>query len=416
MRRINESKPGWNTLIAFSLIPLSGFAMDIFIPSLPDMSKHLRATPEAIQLTLSIFMISGGISQLVVGSLVDSYGRYLPNLFSLLVFSLTSFAIAYSTDLQFIYWMRGIQGLVVAIIAVSRRAFFIDLFKGEQLKKYTSMFSVIWAIAPIVAPFLGGFFQTKWGWTSNFMFLGYFGFSFFLIELFTGGESLKTPQMFQFRPIFRSYIDMLKTPDFTKGIVIIGLIYAMVLVYGMCSPFLIVNRLHLSPSVTGYCSLFSGVCVFIGGTTSRLLIQKPFFKKLLIANILQLISVAILMPLTLFHQNIITLLVYIFCLHSLGGFIYNNFFSYCLMRFPQYAGKASGLIGGGFGIVTSIISSLLISVLTVSNQTLLGVVYCILSMLVFILLVSTKWRDGSINTMTQTSKIEVAMKNEATGH
>src|SRR5690349_18347050 len=147
MRRINEAQAGRNTLIALSLIPLSGFAMDVFIPSLPDMAAHLHATPAAIQLTLSIFMISYGISQFIVGALIDSYGRYLPNLFSMLLFSIASFAIAYSENLQLIYWMRALQGFSVAVIVVSKRAYFVDMFMGERLKKYTSLFSVIWAIA-----------------------------------------------------------------------------------------------------------------------------------------------------------------------------------------------------------------------------------------------------------------------------
>lgn len=392
MRRINESKAGWNTFIALSLIPLSGFAIDVYIPSLPDMTSHLHASPEAIQLTLSIFMISYGISQLLVGSLVDSYGRYLPALISLLVFSASSFAIAYSVDLHMIYWMRAIQGFTVAIIMVSKRAYFVDIFSGERLKKYTSLFSVIWAIAPIVAPFLGGFFQTHWGWAANFKFLGYFGLFFFAIELLTGGESMKLAQPFQLRPIISSFGTMLKTRDFTIGMLILGLTYAMVLVYGMASPFLIESRLHYSATVTGYCSLFSGISVFIGANVSRMMIQQPFFKKLIIASSLQLASVVVLIPITLYYQNLFTLFLYVFMIHSLAGFIFNNLLSYCLIRFPQYAGKASGLVGGGFAIVTSVFSSVLVSTIVITTQAALGVAYGILGVIVFFLLLKTKWR------------------------
>src|SRR6478735_4782057 len=107
MRRIKETRSGWNTFFALSLIPLSGFAMDVYIPSLPDMATQLHASPSAIQLTLSIFIVSYGISQFLVGALVDRYGRYLPNLASMLVFSVASFVIAYSHNLQTIYAMRA---------------------------------------------------------------------------------------------------------------------------------------------------------------------------------------------------------------------------------------------------------------------------------------------------------------------
>jgi MFS family permease len=394
MKRLKESRIGVNTIVALGLIPLSGFAMDIFIPSLPDMAVKLQATPAAIQLTLSLFIISYGISQLIVGGLIDTYGRYWPNLISMLVFSAASFVIAYSSSLQAIYTMRILQGFTIAVIAVSKRAFFLDMFTGELLKKYTSMFSVIWAIAPIVAPFLGGFFQTGWGWSSNFIFLGCFGLFFFVIELFIGGESLKAVQPFSPRTILTSYGNMLKTPDFTSGMIILGLTYAMVLLYGMSSPFLIENRLHLAPTVTGYCSLFSGVSVMIGGSLSRMLIDKPFMRKLLLASGLQLITVAVLIPLTMYYHSLWTLLLYVFLLHSAAGFIFNNLMSYCLIRFPQYAGKASGLVGGGFSIVTSVFSSLLVNTVNITNQAMLGCAYTVLVILVLLILVKTKWKGA----------------------
>jgi MFS family permease len=393
MKRIKETQTSWNTFFALSLIPLSGFAMDVFIPSLPDMASKLHATPAAIQLTLSIFIISYGISQFLAGAFIDRYGRYLPNLGSMLVFSIASFVIAYSHNLPLIYAMRALQGLTVAVIVVSKRAYFVDVFSGEQLKKYTSLFSVIWAIAPIVAPFLGGFLQTQWGWWANFAFLGYFGLAFFIVEWFIGGESMKTAQPLQLGTVAKTYGSMLKTKDFTSGLVIMGLVYAMVLVYGMASPFLIENKLHFSASVTGYCSLFSGVSVFIGGSLSRMFIQKPFFKKLVIVNGIQLVSVIALLLLTGFYQSLATLLLFVFLLHSGAGFIFNSFFSYCLIRFPQYAGKASGLVGGGFSVVTSIFSSLLVNGIFINSQVWLGIAYGVLAVFVLALLVSTRWKE-----------------------
>lgn len=392
MRRIKESRTGLNTIMALGLIPLSGFAMDVFIPSLPDMAVQLHTSPASIQLTLSLFIISYGISQLIVGGLIDSYGRYVPNMAALLVFSVASFIIAWSTNLQMIYAMRIVQGFTVAVIAISKRAFFMDLYTGEALKKYTSMFSVIWAIAPIVAPFLGGFFETTWGWSSNFMFLGYFGLAFFVIEAMIGGESMKTAQPFSVRSTVQTYSKMLKTQDFTAGIIILGLTYGMVLLYGMCSPFLIEHKLHFMATTTGYCSLFSGVAVMIGGSVSRMLVSKAFTKKLVLASIAQLLTVAIMIPLTIYYHNLFTLLVYVFLLHSTAGFIFNNLMSYCLIRFPQYAGKASGLTGGGFAVVTSILSSFMVNTISITSQAVLGVAYGIVAVLVFLLLIKTKWK------------------------
>lgn len=409
MRRIKASRTGLNTIISLSLIPLSGFAMDVFIPSLPDMAVQLHASPAAIQLTLSLFIISYGISQLVVGGLIDSYGRYIPNMAAMLVFSAASFIIAYSTNLQTIYAMRIVQGFTVAVIAISKRAFFIDLYKGEALKKYTSMFSVIWAIAPIVAPFLGGFFETTWGWSSNFMFLGYFGLAFFVIEAAVGGESMKAAQPFSVRSMVQTYSKMLKTPDFTSGVIVLGLTYGMILLYGMCSPFLIEHKLHFTAATTGYCALFSGVSVMIGGAVSRMLVSKPFTKKLVLASIIALLTVAVMIPLTMYYHNLLTLLIYVFLLHGTAGFIFNNLMSYCLIRFPQYAGKTSGLTGGGFAVITSILSSFMVNTISITNQAVLGVAYGIIAVLVFLVLIKTKWKGAEERAEAEVTEEETTV-------
>jgi predicted MFS family arabinose efflux permease len=203
---------------------------------------------------------------------------------------------------------------------------------------------------------------------------------------------MKAPQALRLGEVVKTYGSMLKTKDFTSGLMVLGLVYAMILVYGMASPFLIENKLHFSASVTGYCALFSGVSVFIGGSLSRVLIGKPFFRKLIIANGIQLVSVIGLLVLTSFHQSLVTLLAFVFLLHSTGGFIFNNLLSYCLIRFPQYAGKSSGLVGGGFSVVTSVFSSLLVNGIFINNQLWLDVAYGVLAISVLLLLISTRWK------------------------
>lgn len=192
--------------------------------------------------------------------------------------------------------------------------------------------------------------------------------------------------------------------------VILGLAYAMILFYGMASPFLIEQKLHLSATVTGYAALFSGVSVMAGGTLSRILIKKPFVKKLLFASALQLVAVTLLITLTFYYQSLPTLLLFVFLLHSTGGFIFNNLMSYTLTRFPQYAGKAAGLVGGGFSVVTSILSSLLVNSLSITSQTILGVAYATLAVGIFLVIVKTKWvTHESAKANENAQKVEAAV-------
>lgn len=106
MKRLKKENEWIGTILAFMIIPISGFAIDVYVPSFPQMVNDLHATPSDIRLTLSIFLISYGVSQLFVGSIVDSFGRYKIALVSLLVFVLSNLAIVITKSIEVIFVMR----------------------------------------------------------------------------------------------------------------------------------------------------------------------------------------------------------------------------------------------------------------------------------------------------------------------
>jgi MFS family permease len=375
MKLIKEHHRGISTVLAFALIPLSGFATDIYIPSLPSMARELAVNNSAVQLSLIAFMISSGVSQLFVGSLLDSFGRYRIGTVSLLVFALASFSIAVSHNIELIYAMRVLQGITVALIVVGKRAYFVDMYSGEQLKHYTSLFSIIWATAPIVAPFIGGYLEAAFGWESNFFFLGIATLSLLVLELVYGGESLKNYHPFKAKSILQVYLSTIKTRDFSLGLILISLSYAMLVVYGMSSPFIIEHVFHFSPVVTGYCSLLSGVSLMAGGIISKTLIKKPLIQKVSIALALQLGFASLMVFTAGIKTNLFTLMAFTALVHLLSGFIFNNIFAYCLGRFSKNAGIASGVTGGSLYIVTSFFSYGIVNLMAIKNQQLLGTAY-----------------------------------------
>ncbi|TDH28637.1 MFS transporter [Segetibacter sp. 3557_3] len=400
MKYLKQEHQAISTILSFALIPLSGFATDIYLPSLPSMATDLSVSNTAVQFSLIIFMVSSGISQLFVGSLLDSFGRYRLGIMALLVFVLASFTIAVTDNIYLIYLMRVIHGITIAIIVVGKRAYFVDRFSGDKLKHFTSLFSIIWATAPIIAPFLGGYLQVAFGWESNFYFLGILTALILCLELIYGGETLKHLQPFNLNRIARVYYTTIKTADFSLGLIIIGLCYAMLMVYGMTGPFIIEHVFNYSPVITGYCSLLSGVALMIGGMVSKTFIRKPLTRKIRIGIVLQLLCAIGLIAGSSFFQNIFFLMTMVLVIHLLSGFLFNNFFSYCLGRFSTNAGIASGITGGSMYIITSIFSYGVINALNIKSMALLGFGYLVLNLLIavfFLLFNKVKRTDTLVN-------------------
>lgn len=385
-KAIKEQHQGIATLLAFALLPLSGFATDIYIPSLPTMAGAMNVSSIQVQLTLSIFLISYGVSQLFIGSILDSFGRYKVCLAALLIFAAASFTIAITHNIYLIYLMRVIHGLTVGAIVVAKRAYFVDLFTGDKLKHYLSLFSIIWSTGPIVAPFVGGYLQTAFGWESNFYFLTGFALVFAILELLYSGETLVHFTEFHFRKIVNIYLNMIRTASFTLGIVMLGLAYSMVMVYNMTGPFIIEHHLNFSPVIAGYSSLVLGFAWMVGGFIGKATINRPFFKRLVVNVLMQLVFVTIMIISLNFITNLYSLIFFAFIIHVGAGYTFNNYFTFCLSKFPKNAGIAGGLTGGITYVIVSFLSYGIVNIVPAKDERNLSYSYLIMILLSIVIM------------------------------
>ena len=366
------------TLLALAILPLSGFAADIYLPSLPGMTSAMHVGSLEIQLTITVFLISYGISQLFIGSILDSYGRFRFSLISLVVFAAASWVIASTHNIYVIYAMRVVHGITVGFVIAGKRAFFVDVFTGEKLKNYLTLFSIIWSAGPIVAPFVGGYLQANFGWQSNFYALGGVALGFAVLEFIFSGETLKAPMPFQLKRVVNVYAEMLRTGPFVLGIIMMGLAYAMVMVYNMTGPFIIEHHLNFSPVTAGYCSLIQGFAWMTGGFISKATLDRPFFRKLAINKSLQLLVAVSMLLICRFADNIYTLVFFAFLIHVGAGYTFNNYMTVSMTRFPKNAGIASGLTGGFTYIIVSAASSGIVGLLPARDAGHLGYSYVLL--------------------------------------
>lgn len=345
------------------------------------MAADMHVSNIQVQLTLTLFLISYGISQLFIGSVVDSFGRYKLSLVSLLLFAVSCIIIATCHNIYIIYLMRIIHGFTVGTIIVAKRAYFVDLFSGEKLKHYLSLFSIIWSTGPIVAPFLGGYLQTVFGWESNFYLLAVLALVMAVLELVYSGETLQQYAVFKLKSITQVYAQMIKTASFTLGIVMLGLAYCMIMVYNMTGPFIIEHKFGLSPVIAGYSSLLLGFAWMVGGFIGKATINKPFFRKMTANLCLQVLFVVSMLISIKFIENVYMMLFFAFIIHVTAGYIFNNYFTYCLGKFPKNAGIASGLTGGINYVIVSFLSYGIISFLPARDEGNLAVSYLVITIL-----------------------------------
>ncbi|WP_447640625.1 MULTISPECIES: MFS transporter [Chitinophagaceae] len=395
-KTLNKRYTFLSTILAFAVIPISGLATDIYLPSMPSMATELGLAENKIQLTLSLFMISYGISQFFAGAIVDAFGRYRVSLLSLLLFVFSFYYTAHTHSIYTIYAMRILQGILSGFAIVSKRAFFVDVYQGEQRKHYLSIMTIVWSLAPIIAPFIGGYLQSHFGWQANFNFLAFYCALVLILEFLFSGETIVVKHPFKIDFLLGETSKMFKTPDFFYGMLMCGLSYSMVMFYNLCGPFIIEHKLGFSAITTGYVSLLMGLAWMCGGFLGKVLINRSFLPKLRMANFLQILLIVLMFASSYFIQNLYTLALFAFFIHFTAGFIFNNYFAYCLGRFPHLAGMAGGVTGCVAFVLTSAVSYGMVALIRPVAQSLVAVGYFLIAFIGFIVLTLIKIKKAHI--------------------
>lgn len=396
MNTLKEKNKFIATILAFAVIPMSGLATDIYLPSMPSMATELHQPESNIQLTLSIFLISYGLTQFFAGSIVDSFGRYRVSMASLALFVVSFLITATTQNIFIIYAMRVLQGILSGFAVVSKRAFFVDVYEGEQRKHYLSIMTIVWSVGPIIAPFIGGYLQHNFGWQSNFYVLAGYSLVLLILEFIFSGETLKVRNPFNIDFLIKEYNSMFKAKDFFYGMLMCGLSYSMIMFFNLCGSFIIEHKMGYSEVVAGYVSLILGFAWMTGGFLGKALIKKAFLPKIRFANFIQIILIILMFVASYFTSNIYSLVAFAFAVHVTAGFIFNNYFSYCIGRFPNSAGIAGGLTGGVAFIITSALSYGIVALIKPEVQLQVAEGYFVLGVLGLFVLSLIKIRKAHI--------------------
>lgn len=385
-KQLKEANKGIATLLAFLLIPMSGLVTDMYLPSMPQMALDLTQNEAAIQLTLSLFLISYGLAQFITGNLLDAFGRYRLGLLSLVAFIVSSLVVTTSSSIIVVDAMRIIQGLSTGFIVVAKRAFFVDVYEGERRKHYLSLMSIVWSAAPVLAPFVGGYLQHFFSWRANFFVLAGYGLVMLLLEWAFSGETIRAFRQLKWKTVFQDYRFMFQDRLFVSGLLICGLSYGTTMIFGLSGSFIIEHKLQYSPVVAGYAALAMGLAWMTGGFLGKATLDRPLLPKLRLSNLVQLALTLLMIVTALYWSNLYSLLLFAFLIHVCVGFIFNNYFAICLGRFPQFAGVVSGLCGGVTFIVTAASSYSVIGWLHPEHQQGMGIAYLLMGIGAFSLL------------------------------
>jgi len=154
---------------------ISPFSIDTFFPSFRAMQAEFSLSDLSIQQTLTAYMLPYAVMSLVHGPLSDAFGRRPIVLWGLSLYALASLACAFAPSFYALLAFRALQGMTAGTGLTVGRAIIRDLYDGPEAQRLMSVVTMIFSVAPAIAPLIGGWIHVAFGWRAVFGFLAVLG-------------------------------------------------------------------------------------------------------------------------------------------------------------------------------------------------------------------------------------------------
>lgn len=325
------------------------FVLDLYLPALPIIESYFNTSTAAVQLTLSTTMAGLGFGQLIAGPLSDKFGRKVPLLFSLTLYTISTIVIFFTPSIELFIAARSVQGLASAGSIVISRAIVGDLYEGEQMRKFFSLLIVINSLAPIFSPILGSAILEITSWRGIFVALSAIGILLFVAS-FCFKESMPSSRRLtgSLLSSYAIYFRLIRSKDFLVFVLVGAGALGAIFTYISVSPFIFVKYYGFSEShfalAFGLNGAGFGLAAFLG---SKLSAKNSILFGIAIFGIT---SVLLVFALT-FSLGAIFLMILFFALLFSIGFIMPTTSFYAMSAARQFAGSASAMLGfAGFGM------------------------------------------------------------------
>jgi len=237
-----------------ALTALGPFSIDMYLPGFPAIAKSFHITTAEVTLSLSSFFIGISLGQILYGPLLDRYGRKKPLYAGLVLYLVASAGCYFSPSIQALIALRFIQAIGSCAAGVVSMTMVRDLFPVEDNAKIFSLLLLVLGASPMIAPTLGGFIASAFGWQAIFVALFLLAFVILITVIIFLPESRQPDKSHSLKakPILLGFWEVIREPQFITYAVGGGIALSGLFAYVTDSPMIFMEGYGISNHTYGW--------------------------------------------------------------------------------------------------------------------------------------------------------------------
>ncbi|MFG1181070.1 multidrug effflux MFS transporter [Xanthobacter versatilis] len=264
------------SVIGALMVMLGPISLAMYTPALPTLVEAFGTSIATVKLTLTVFFMGFAFSQLICGPLSDGYGRRPVALGFFGIYLAGSVVAMLAPTIGWLIAGRALQGIGCAAGIALSRALVRDQYTGQASARVMNLIGTMLAIGPAVSPTLGGFILGTAGWHVIFIAMAAYGLLLVAVLALRVPETNRSPDrgLASPRGVTTSYRRLLTDRVFMRAALTAGLSLGGIYTLSALLPFILIQRVGLSPTGFGLAMLLQ-TGAFMSGT----LIARPLLKR-----------------------------------------------------------------------------------------------------------------------------------------